>query len=95
MEWGVVQYPGVAQPVGDPSDWVEPAYYEAWQNQPTTLMPIYDPRFIGGDIANMSYWFMQLFANVHFGPDATGNVAEPTSVDITVKPGTLEIRRPL
>ena len=95
MEWGLVQYPGIAQPVGDPSEWVEQAYYEAWQNQPTTLMPIYDPRFIGGDVGNWPYFLLQLFPNTHFGPNATGDFAEPTTVDIIVKPGTLEIRRPL
>ena len=57
MEWGAIQYQGVAQPVGDPSEWDEPAYYEAWQNQSTWLMPIYDPRFISGDIGNMPYFF--------------------------------------
>ena len=95
MEWGVVQYPGVTMPVGDPSDWVEPAYYEAWQNQPTTLMPIYDMRFIGGDIGNMPYFCLQTFSPEHFGPDGTSDFAGPTSVDILEGPARVEIRTEL
>lgn len=95
MEWGVILYPGVAQPEGDPSDWVEPVWLEAWQNLSTWLMPIYDPRLLYGDIANMPYLSLQLHANAHFGPDGTGNVPEPGSFNITVKSGDFEIRRPL
>ncbi len=94
MEWGVILYPGVAQPVGDPDVWIEPVWAEAWQNQSTWLMPIYDPRFLYGDIANMEFLSLQLF-NTHFGPNASGDFAEPSVFDIIVKPGEFEIRRPL
>lgn len=95
MEWETILYPGVAQPAGDPSVWVEPVFFDGWMNPSTWLMPNYDPRFIGGDIANFPASFLQLSIGIHFGPNATGGSAEPTSVDVIVKPGTLEIRRPL
>ncbi len=59
MEWGVVQYPGLISPVGDPEVWVEPVFFDGWQNPSTELMPNYDPRFIFGDIANMPYFMFQ------------------------------------
>ena len=33
MVWEQVQYPRITQPVGDPSDWVEPDWYPAWQQE--------------------------------------------------------------
>ena len=53
MEWGVIQYQAWAEPTGDPSDWIEPVWFEAWQNLSTWLIPIRDPRSIYGDIANI------------------------------------------
>jgi len=38
---------------------------------------------------------LALFANIHFGPDGTGDFAEPTSFEVTVKSGRFEVRRPL
>ena len=38
---------------------------------------------------------LTLFANTHYGPSATGDFSDPVEVDITVKPGTIEIRSPL
>ena len=140
MEWGVILYPGVAQPVGDPSDWIEPVFFDGWMNPAATLMPtidlrliggdianmpflhfvgepkdffeaewlpglgqqnqdvlmpVYDPRFLHGDIANFSYFSFQLTLNIHFGPDATGDFADPAEFEIIVKPGEFEIRSPL
>ena len=95
MEWGVVQYPGLLQPVGDPSNWVEPVWFEAWQNLSTWLMPTLDPRFVGGDISNYPYQSLQLVTGIHFGPNASGDFADPGSFDITVKSGEFEIRSPL
>lgn len=140
MEWGVIQYPGLIQPVGDPDVWVEPVFFDGWMNPAATLMPtidprvlggdianfpflvfvdepsnffesewlpgtgqqnqdvlmpIYDPRFLHGDIANIPYAFLHLFANVHFGPNASGDFADPGSFEITEKSGEFEIRSPL
>ena len=96
MEWGVIQYPSVAQPVGDPLSFFE-ALWLSWMGQQAqdTLMPTYDPRFLYGDIANMPYLALQLFANVHFGPNASSDFADPSAFDITVKSGEFEIRSPL
>lgn len=52
MEWGVVLYPGVAQPAGDPDVWVEPVFFDGWMNPAAALMPVIDPRALHGDIAN-------------------------------------------
>ena len=43
----------------EPTDQVNPAYLEAWQNLSTWLMPIYDERFIAGDISNIPYLSFQ------------------------------------
>jgi hypothetical protein len=65
------------------------------QSEPLALMPVIDPRIVGGDIANMPVFTLQLFANAHFGPNGTGDFAEPSQFDIAVKPGEFEIRKPL
>jgi len=41
------------------------------------------------------YFSFQLFANIHFGPDAAGAVTGPTGFDIIEGPNDFEIRTPL
>lgn len=95
MEWGVVQYPGLIQPVGDPAVWVEPIFFGAWQNQSLSLQPIHEEQNLSGRTGNMPYLALALFANAHFGPDAAGDFADPGAFDITEKSGEFEIRKPL
>jgi len=64
------------------------------QQMQETLMPVYDERFLGGDIANMPYEALQLFANIHFGPDATDNFTGPEDVDILEGSSDVELRTP-
>ena len=63
------------------------------QNQ-ETLMPVYDERFIGGDIANIPYQFLQLFANAHFGPDGDDTFQGPVAFEISEGPSDFELRTP-
>ena len=58
------------------------------------LMPIYDERFIGGDIPNQPYFELQLFPNIHFGPDGTDDFQGPDDFDILEGPATFEVRTP-
>ena len=80
----------------EPSSWFVPEWIPGigQQNQ-NVLMPVYDPRFLRGDIGNIPYTWLQLAINVHFGPNASGDFAEPSSFEITVQPGEFNIRRPL
>lgn len=59
------------------------------------LQAIEEVKLAAKKLKDAQFHDLALFANVHFGPDATGGAAEPTSVEITVKPGDVEIRRPL
>lgn len=45
-------------------------------------------------VASMSSSFLALYANAHFGPDATGDFIGG-SFDITEKSGEFEVRNPL
>ena len=92
MLYGTIQYPIIAQPVGDPSDWIEPVFYEGWQNPAAALMPIYDPRFLAGDIANMPALFLVLS---NFSEDGTGDVSGTLTFDILEGPTDFEIRTPI
>ena len=78
--WATLQYVEVVEPLGDPfTDW--PHFYDAWTNQPATLMPVgHQEEF------KMRYWlagsptpgyFLQL-STPTFSPDATA-VTAPTS----------------
>jgi hypothetical protein len=69
--WDAVQYQTLSMPPGHPDVWVEPRYYEAWQNQSTALMPIWPTQEVYGDIANMPYATLQLTLDIHFEADAT------------------------
>jgi hypothetical protein len=62
------------------------------QSESNSLMPIYDVRNTSGDIPNHPYLSLQLFANIHFGPNADDSFAGPTSVDITEGPADVELR---
>jgi hypothetical protein len=64
------------------------------QQEPNSLMPTYDVRFLYGDIANMPYFSMQLFDNIHFGPDGVDTFAGPIAVDILEESADVEIRTP-
>ena len=57
-------------------------------------MPIYDERFIGGDIPNQPYFELQLFDNIHFGPDGTDDFQGPDDFDLLEGPATFEVRTP-
>jgi hypothetical protein len=46
-------------------------------------------------INTAQYTALALFIPAHFGPDATGNWAEPSSFDIIEGRGEFELRRPL
>jgi hypothetical protein len=59
-----------------------------------TLMPTYDERYLYGDIANMPYFELQLFDNIHFGPDGVDTFAGPIAVDILEGSADVEIRTP-
>jgi len=63
------------------------------QNQ-ETLMPVYDPRYIFGDISNMPYFSLQLFDNIHFGPDGTDALQGPDDFDVLEGSATFEVRTP-
>jgi len=63
------------------------------QNQ-ETLMPIYDERFIGGDIANIPYFYLQLFDNIHFGPDGVDTFQGPSAFEILEGAADFELRTP-
>jgi hypothetical protein len=58
------------------------------------LMPIYDPRFIAGDISNYPYFELQLFDNIHFGSDGVDTFSGPITVDILEGPADIEVRTP-
>ena len=62
------------------------------QQRQETLMPIYDERFISGDISIIPYLSFQLFANIHFGPDGDAVFTNPTLVDIVEGPADVELR---
>ena len=65
--------------VNEPSLQVNPVYYEAWQNQATTLMPIYSSEELEGARHLWPYMTMQIARPV-FLPDGTG-VTSPTKAD--------------
>jgi hypothetical protein len=58
------------------------------------LMPTYDQRYLSGDIANMPYFSLQLFANIHFGPDGVDTFQGPSLFEILEGPADLELRTP-
>jgi hypothetical protein len=64
------------------------------QQEPNALMPTYDVRFLYGDIANMPYFELQLFDNIHFGPDGVDTFAGPIAVDILEGSADVDIRTP-
>lgn len=77
----------------DPGTLFESPWWPAiGQQMQEVLMPVYDERVISGDIPNQPYVAFQLFANVHFGPDADDVFASPTSVDIVEGPADVDLR---
>ena len=79
----------------EPSDQVNPVYYEAWQNQSATLTPIYPSQYVYGDISNMPYFLLQLTVGIHFDPDASGVFQGPATFDILEGSADFELRVPL
>ena len=74
-------------------------FEEVWlpgtgQQGQETLMPTYDERYLFGDISNQPYFELQLFPNIHFGPDAVDTFAGPITVDILEGSGDVELRTP-
>ena len=77
---------------GEPSNQVNPVYYEAWQNQATMLMPVYPSEELSG---SPHLWpsFFQVISRPVFLPDGTG-VTSPTKAkpvhpgrdDLTIAP---------
>lgn len=61
------------------------------QQEPLALMPIYDERFLGGDIANILDFWLQTFSPAHFGPDGTSDFAGPAEVEILEGSASFEI----
>jgi hypothetical protein len=79
----------------EPSTLFESAWLPGMgQQEPAALMPVYNERQIFGDIANIAYSTLQLFANVHFGPDGTDAFKGPSTFDILEGDADFEIRTP-
>lgn len=79
----------------DPGTLFEVVWFPATgQQMQEALMPNYDPRFIGGDIANIPYLALQLSIGIHFAPDGTGAFQGPDDFDILEGSATFEIRTP-
>tara|TARA_R110000751_G_scaffold23721_4_gene65373 strand:- start:10 stop:459 length:450 start_codon:yes stop_codon:yes gene_type:complete len=79
----------------DPATLFEDVWFPGTGQQgQEVLMPVYDERFIGGDIANMPYSAFQMFDNIHFGPDGDGTVQGPSIFDIPEGPADFELRTP-
>jgi hypothetical protein len=88
--------------------WIPYLFFEPWpanffeivwtpaigQQENHMLMPIYDERYLYGDIANMPYLSLQTFANEHFGPNADDTFAGPLSVEISEGHTDVELRTP-
>lgn len=75
---------------GEPSDQVNPAYYEAWQNLPTWLMPVLSIEDLFGPYArgiSGGFWSVMVIAPPVFLPNGT-RVASPTSTKITGAKGS-------
>jgi len=64
----------------EPTDQVNPAYLEAWQNLSTTLMPNYPSEQLHGAIHNHPAFFQQI-SNPVFDVNGTA-VASPTDADL-------------
>ena len=64
------------------------------QQMQEALMPVYDERYLSGDISNMPYLSLQLFDPRHFGPDGDGTFQGPSKFDILEGPGDFELRTP-
>lgn len=63
----------------EPREFRAPYYYEAWQNQSTTLMPIYTSEEINGPIHTFPY-LTQVISRPVIMPDGTG-VTSPTKAE--------------
>ena len=69
---------------GEPSLQVNPVYYEVWQNQATTVMPVYPSEELHGS-PHLWPFFFQVISRPVFLPDGTG-VTSPTKAE-PVHPG--------
>lgn len=63
------------------------------QNQ-EVLMPVYDERYLSGDISNQPYFSLQLFDNIHFGSDGDDTFQGPSTFDILEGAADFELRTP-
>lgn len=64
------------------------------QQRQEVLMPIYDQRYLSGDISNMPYFSLQQFVNIHFAPNGDGVFQGPSVFDILEGPSDFELRTP-
>ena len=60
----------------------------------TPVAAAYTSQQLYGDMANMMYVTLRLFANAHFGPDGSSDFAGPAFFEILEGPGSFEIRTP-
>ncbi len=60
----------------------------------TPLASAFTSQQLHGDIVNMMYVTLQLFANVHFGPNGSSDFAGPSSFEILEGPSSFELRTP-
>ena len=74
----------------EPNNQVNPVYLEAWQNQPTTLMPVYPSEQIYGPIHNFPYFF-QVISRPVFLPDGTGVTSPPKAEPVTTGRNDLDL----
>ena len=64
------------------------------QQRQETLMPIYDTRYLFGDISNMPYFTFQSFDQIHFGPNGVDTFQGPATFNILEGPADFELRTP-
>lgn len=93
--WETILYPEREfGPLGDPSDWFDPAWMVAI-NQQTWRghgMPEYSSQYLHGDIANMPFFFLALNNPEHFSANAEGDFEGPASVRILEKPASFVVK---
>jgi len=67
----IVQRPAFFYQAGDPDEGTEPRFYEAWQNHPATLVPVWNVRTRHGIPSGTEYWDVPWIGGI-IPPDATG-----------------------
>ena len=79
----------------DPGTFFEVVWFpNIGQQMQEVLMPPYDLRYLFGDISNIPYLALQLFDNIHFGPDGVDTFQGPATFEILEGPADFELRTP-